>query len=53
MKTHLGEHEFGFGYRRPAHPQARRMSVAQILRAAYRKHGRDEHTRLAVKRCLR
>jgi hypothetical protein len=53
MKTHMGDHEFGFGYRRAAHPAARRRSVAKILRDAYRKHVRDEHTRLAVKRCLR
>jgi hypothetical protein len=31
----------------------RRRSIAEILRAAYRKHSRDEHTRRAVKRCLR
>jgi hypothetical protein len=54
MKTHLGEYEFGHGFRRTAQGAAgRRLTVSQILRAAYRKHVRDEHTRLAIKRCLR
>jgi len=53
MKTHVGDYEFGHGFRRPAAVPARRQTVTQILRAAYRKHVRDEHTKLAIKRCLR
>ena len=53
MKTHLGDYEFGHGLRHTAKRPARRKSVTQILRAAYRKHVRDEQTKLALKRCLR
>lgn len=37
----------------PAPRAPRRKTVTQILRAAYRRHGRDRHTRRAVRRCLR
>ena len=53
MKTHVGDHEFSFGFRRSPQGSARRKTVSQILRAAYRKHVRDEHTKLAVRRWLR
>jgi hypothetical protein len=55
MKIHVWDHEVGFFSTRLAASPARpkRKTVAQILRAAYRKHVRDAHTRQAVKHCLR
>jgi hypothetical protein len=51
MKAHVWDFEFGFQLSAPR--SRRRKTVTQILRAAYRKHGRDRDTRRAVKRCLR
>jgi hypothetical protein len=53
MTSHVWDFAIGPGYRPPAGRPVRRKTVSQILRAAYRKHVRDRHTRLAIKRCLR
>jgi hypothetical protein len=54
MKAHLWDSAIGYpvplSAARPARPK--RKTVAQILRAAYRKHVRDADTRRAVRRCL-
>jgi len=54
MKAHLWDNAIGYPVpltaARPARPK--RKTVAQILRAAYRQHVRDQFTRRAVKRCL-
>jgi hypothetical protein len=54
MKAHLWDNALGdpgsLSAARPA--RSKRKTVAQILRAAYRKHVRDADTRRAVKRCL-
>jgi hypothetical protein len=53
MKVHVWECELGNRHRRSAARPARRKTVAEILRMAYRRHGRDPHTQRAVKCCLR
>jgi hypothetical protein len=53
MKSHVWDYALGHGFRPPTGRPPRRKTVTQILRAAYRKHVRDRHTRLAIKRCLR
>jgi len=53
MKTHVWEYEFGSDSRSSEPRPSRRKTVTEILRAAYRKHVRDRHTRLAIKRFLR
>jgi hypothetical protein len=54
MNPHIWDNAAGYSLPlsavRPA--RSKRKTVAQILRAAYRKHVRDQHTRRAVKRCL-
>ena len=54
MKAHLWDNAIGYQVpltaARPA--RTKRKTVAQILRAAYRQHVRDQFTRRAVKRCL-
>lgn len=52
MKVQTGD--FETGAKSPTIPRSnRRKTVAEILRAAYRRHVRDPDTRLAVKRTLR
>ena len=53
MKTQVGDYDFSHGFRGSSVRSARRRTVSQILRAAYRKHMRDRETLLALKRCLR
>jgi len=53
MTSHVWDYAIGHDFRLPAGRLPRRKTVTQILRAAYRKHVRDRHTRLAIKRCLR
>jgi hypothetical protein len=53
MKAHVWDNEIGDRGQVQAPRPGRRKTVTQILRAAYRKHVRDAHTRQAVKRCLR
>src|SRR5258707_750273 len=55
MKIHVWDNEIGCQFRpvSPRPTRSKRKTVAQILRAAYRQHVRDPHTRRAVKRCLR
>jgi hypothetical protein len=54
MNPHLWDNAASFSLPLPAVRPAssKRKTVSQILRAAYRKHVRDQHTRRAVKRCL-
>jgi len=55
MKIDVWDNQTGCQFRLPFQRRTRpkRQTVAQILRAAYRRHVRDAHTRQAVKRCLR
>jgi hypothetical protein len=53
MKTHVGEYDCSRNFRQPLGRPARRKTVSEILRAAYRKHVRDRETAAALKRCLR
>jgi hypothetical protein len=55
MKVHVFDHEVGWQFALPSArpPRGKRKTVAQILRAAYRRHVRDACTRRAVKYCLR
>ena len=53
MKFPVWCYEALSSYRAPVPRPSRRKTVSQILKAAYRKHVRDNHTKLAVKRCLR
>jgi len=55
MQVHVFDHEIGYQFQLPrARPApTKRKSVAQILRASYRKHVRDAHTRTALRRWLR
>jgi len=53
MKIHVWEPEFVYSLPAPVSRRRKRKSVSEILRAAYRKHFRDAHTRQAVKRWLR
>lgn len=53
MKIHVWEPEFVYSLPTEVPRRRKRKSVTEILRAAYRKHFRDVHTRQAVKRWLR
>jgi len=53
MKIHVWEPEFVYSMPVEVPRRRKRKSVTEILRAAYRKHLRDAHTRQAVKRWLR
>ncbi len=54
MKTHVWDYDFGQSMRFATTTRTRRRkTVSQILRAAYRKHVRDAHTKKAIKHCLR
>ena len=53
MKIHVWEPEFVYSLPAEVPRRRKRKSVTEILRAAYRKHFRDAHTRQAVKRWLR
>jgi len=53
MKIHVWEPESVYSLPTEAPRRRKRKSVTEILRAAYRKHFRDAHTRQAVKRWLR
>lgn len=53
MKIHVWEPEFVYSLPAEVPHRRKRKSVTEILRAAYRKHFRDAHTRRAVKRWLR
>ena len=53
MKIYVWEPEFVDSLPAEVPHRRKRKSVTEILRAAYRKHFRDAHTRRAVKRWLR
>jgi hypothetical protein len=53
MTSHVWDYAVGHDFRNAAGRPARRKTVTQILRAAYRKHVRDRYTKMAIKRCLR
>src|SRR5687767_14011048 len=53
MKIHVCDEDLSWTPRRGTPRKAAPRTVTHILRAAYRRHTRDLHTRQALKRCLR